>query len=93
MYYKDRIHSWGVANESATDWGWGVMKPGSGICQSHYGLMPGDHTYRSFKTAESVFNENIKLNINDYNLRQSIKPDYAIRLYHHNMEDSPDIGY
>lgn len=70
LYYKDRIHSWDVANESATDFGRGLMVPGSGICQSHYGVMPGDYTYRSFKTAESVFTENIQLNINDYNLQQ-----------------------
>ena len=68
LRYKDRIHSWDVVNESATDHGQGVLTPGSGLCKSHYGLMPGDYAYRSFKVADAVFPKSIKLNINDYNL-------------------------
>ena len=47
------------------------MIPGSALCKSIYGLMPGDYTYRSFKIADSVFPQSVKLNINDYNLQQS----------------------
>lgn len=65
-YYGDRIHSWDVVNESATDFGLGRMIPGDKICKSHYGLMPGDYTFESFKTADRVFPENVLLNINDY---------------------------
>lgn len=65
-YYGDRIHSWDVVNESATDFGSGRMIPGDKICKSHYGLMPGDYTFESFKTADRVFPENVLLNINDY---------------------------
>ncbi|MCK0146020.1 endo-1,4-beta-xylanase [Arenibacter sp. F26102] len=65
-YYGDRIHSWDVVNESATDFGSGQMVPGDKICKSHYGLMPGDYTFESFKIANRVFPENTLLNINDY---------------------------
>ncbi|MDD4515500.1 endo-1,4-beta-xylanase [Massilibacteroides sp.] len=70
-YYGGRIHSWDVVNESATDHQRGLMVPGSGICKSHYGVMPGDYTYEAFKVATKVFPENVLLNINDYNLSQS----------------------
>jgi GH35 family endo-1,4-beta-xylanase len=68
--YGDKVHSWDVVNESAGDFRDGRMIPGSKICKSSYGPMPGDYTYRSFKIAESVFPEHIKLNINDYNLSE-----------------------
>lgn len=65
-YYGDRIGSWDVVNESAIDFAKGVMIPGSGLCKSNYGIMPGDYTFESFKTAEEVFSDNVLLNINDY---------------------------
>ena len=65
-YYEDWIHSWDVVNESATDFGLGRMVPGDKICKSVYGLMPGDYTFESFKTAGRVFPKNVLLNINDY---------------------------
>ena len=68
--YGDKVHSWDVVNESAGDFRDGLMIPGAKICKSNYGPMPGDYTYRSFKIAESVFPEHIKLNINDYNLSE-----------------------
>lgn len=70
LYYKGRLHSWDIVNESATDFGRGVMIPGDGVCKSMYGLMPGDYTYRSFKIADGVFPKEVKMNINDYNLGQ-----------------------
>ena len=66
LRYGDRIQSWDVANESATDYGAGRLIPGDKICKSHYGPMPGDYAYRAFKLAESVFPSSVKLNINDY---------------------------
>ena len=68
--YGDKVHSWDVVNESAGDFRDGHMIPGSKICKSNAGPMPGDYTYRSFKIAESVFPEKVKLNINDYNLSE-----------------------
>jgi len=65
-HYGDRLDSWDVANESATDFAHGAMIPGDAICKSHYGLMPGDYTYAAFKTADRVFPKNVVLNINDY---------------------------
>lgn len=65
-YYGDRLPSWDIANESATDFSNGVMIPGDAICKSHYGIMPGDYTYEAFKVAEQVLPENVLLNINDY---------------------------
>lgn len=66
--YGDKIDSWDVVNESATDFGRGLHVPGSLICKSTYGPMPGDYTYRSFKIAESIFPSKALLNINDYNM-------------------------
>ncbi len=71
LRYKDRIHSWDICNESATDYERNAMIPASAVCKSLYGLMPGDYTYRSFKIADSVFPKSVKLNINEYNLKQT----------------------
>ena len=68
MRYGDKVDSWDVVNESAIDFREKRMIPGSKVCKSWYGPMPGDYTCRSFKIAESVFPENVKLNINDYTL-------------------------
>lgn len=65
-HYGDRLDSWDVVNESATDFARGAMIPGDAICKSVYGLMPGDYTYAAFETADRVFPKNIVLNINDY---------------------------
>ena len=67
MRYGDKFDSWDVVNESCGDYVQGKMIPGSRLCKSWYGPMPGDYTYRGFKIAESVFPEKAKLNINDYN--------------------------
>ncbi len=66
LRYKNRIHSWDVVNESATDFSGGLMVPGEALCKSTYGPMPGDYTYRFFKIAETVLPQWTKLNINDY---------------------------
>ena len=68
--YGHRVHSWDVCNESAADFERGAMVPGSKLCKSVYGLMPGDYTYRSFKMAESLLPDWVKLNINDYHMGQ-----------------------
>ncbi len=65
-YYGDKVDSWDVVNESATDWGKGLIVRGESICKSHYGIMPGDYPYLSFKTAQNAFPASVKLNINDY---------------------------
>lgn len=64
--FGKRVHSWDVCNESATDYSQGRMIPDDPICQSVYGPMPGDYTYRAFKLAESMLPAGAKLNINDY---------------------------
>lgn len=69
-YYGDRLHSWDIVNESATDFGLGLHVPGSKYCKSTYGPMPGDYAYKSFRIAQDAFPDSVKLNINDYNLRQ-----------------------
>lgn len=65
-HYGDRIDSWDIVNESATDEGNGVILPGRKLCKSGYGLMPGDYPYRALKSAEKHFPAGVKLNINDY---------------------------
>lgn len=69
-HYGDRLKSWDVCNESATDFGLGNQIPGAKFCKSVYGLMPGDYTCSSFKIADKAFPKNVRLNINDYNLGQ-----------------------
>jgi GH35 family endo-1,4-beta-xylanase len=68
-YYKGRIHSWDVVNESRSDFNFHKTSlTGDGICLAQRGkinLMPGDYTYHSFKLAENVFPNNVLLNIND----------------------------
>jgi len=64
-YYKGRIHSWDVVNESSVDFR-GNSISGDPVMKSSYGLMPGDYIYKAFKTADKVFPGNVKLNINDY---------------------------
>lgn len=68
LRYKGRLHSWDVVNESAGDFGKGVMVPGSGYAKSWYGPMPGDYTYRAFKIADGIFPKHVQLAINDFNL-------------------------
>ncbi|ODS82937.1 MAG: 1,4-beta-xylanase [Cytophagaceae bacterium SCN 52-12] len=70
-YYGDRLQSWDIVNESATDFANGVMVPGDAICKSHYGIMPGDYTHESFQVAKKVFPSNVLLNINDYKIDES----------------------
>lgn len=66
--YGDKVDSWDVVNESAYDYRDGLMVPGSRICKSGCGPMPGDYTYRGFKLAESILPPRAKLNINDFNM-------------------------
>lgn len=70
LHYGDKIDSWDVVNESATDFERERMVPGARICKSVYGIMPGDYTYRGFKIADSLFPPQVQFNINDYHLQQ-----------------------
>lgn len=65
-HYQGRIHSWDVVNESATDFSRNLLNPSDPICQSTYGLMPGDYTFHAFQLAQREFPEHVLLNINDY---------------------------
>lgn len=67
-HYGNRIQSWDVVNESAWDFACGWMVPGSKLCKSTYGFMPGDYTYQTFQLAQKLFPPEVALNINDYNL-------------------------
>ena len=65
-YYKDRVDSWDVVNESAPDSVGNNMNVGGKLMKSRrYKLMPADYTYEGFKVAQSVFPRSVKLNIND----------------------------
>ncbi|MBQ9454582.1 MAG: endo-1,4-beta-xylanase [Thermoguttaceae bacterium] len=65
-HYKGMLDSWDVVNESATDYH-GQAVTGDKVTNSNYGhIMPGDYTFRSFKVAQEVFPDSVKLNINDY---------------------------
>lgn len=65
-YYGDKVNSWDVVNESAQDYAKGAMVPGSALCKSNYGFMPGDFTFEAFKTAERLMSDRALKNINDY---------------------------
>ena len=54
-YYKDRIPSWDIVNES--------VDPTPG--KPRYGVIPDDYTFKSFKLAEKIFPESVKMCIND----------------------------
>lgn len=69
-HYKGVINSWDVVNESSTDFERGLLGDGSPLTKSNYGIMPGDYPFRAFSVAQKAFPENVKLNINDYNLGQ-----------------------
>jgi GH35 family endo-1,4-beta-xylanase len=67
-HYGGTIDSWDVVNESSTDFK--KMNPGGRLIKSNYGIMPADYTYKAFLTAQKVFPNKVKLNINDYNMEQ-----------------------
>ena len=67
-HYGGRIKSWDVVNESSVDFH--RMNPGGRLIKSSYGIMPADYTYKAFQIAQSVFPDDVKLNINDYNMKQ-----------------------
>ena len=54
-YYKSRIPSWDIVNES--------VDPVPG--QPRYGVMPDDYTFKTFRLAERGFPSSVLLNIND----------------------------
>ncbi len=64
-YYGDRLHSWDIVNESATDYH-GQCVTGEPMCKSNYGVMPGDYTYNTFKLADKILPKNVGMFINDY---------------------------
>ena len=66
--YGNRIDSWDVVNESATDFP--KMNPGGRLIKSSYGIMPADYTFKAFQTAQKVFPDRVKLNINDFDMGQ-----------------------
>ena len=66
--YRNRIDSWDVVNESSVDFK--KMNPGGRLIKSNYGIMQADYTFKAFQVAQSVFPDRVKLNINDYNLKQ-----------------------
>ncbi len=70
--YGDRVDSWDVVNESATDYHhWQQEKAVRGVpCQKTgcYGLMPGDYTYKGFLWAQKYLPKTAWLNLNDYDM-------------------------
>lgn len=54
-YFKDRIPSWDIVNESVD------QEPG----KPRYGVIPDDYTFKSFKLAEKIFPASVKMCIND----------------------------
>lgn len=65
-HYGGRLQSWDVVNESSRDFK--RMDPGGRLIKSLYGIMPADYTYKAFQIAQQVFPEDVKLNINEYEI-------------------------
>ena len=69
--YGDRVDSWDVVNESATDYHvYQDERAVRGVpCQkSVYGLMPGDYAFKGFAWAVKYLPKTAWLNLNDYNM-------------------------
>lgn len=64
--YEGKIDSWDVVNESAADFGKGVLDPSLPMCKSRYGIMHADYVFKSFKVAQECNTWGSLLNINDY---------------------------
>lgn len=64
-HYGNKIGSWDVVNESASDYAHGLMKTGDLLMKTG-SIMPGDYTFKAFKTAENCFPQGVWKNINDY---------------------------
>ena len=65
-YYKGRLHSYDVVNESAEDVKNDLIPENHAVARSRYGVMNGDYPYKSLKWAEKYFPKEVALNINDY---------------------------
>ena len=65
-YYKGRLHSYDVVNESAEDDYANFIPEGHAVARSRYGVMNGDYPYKALKWAEKYFPKDVALNINDY---------------------------
>ncbi len=65
-YYKGRLHSYDVVNESAEDVKDDLIPENHAASKSRYGIMNGDYPYKSLKWAEKYFPKEVALNINDY---------------------------
>ena len=68
--YGNRVHSWDVVNESATDFDRFGRKavrnrPFDG---SHYGPMPADYAYKAFVWADKYLPKTAWFNLNDFNM-------------------------
>ena len=67
--YADRMDSWDVCNESATDREAGRLVPGAPLARSYgYAWMPGDYCRWAFREAMRLLPEKAVLSINDYKL-------------------------
>ena len=72
--YGDKIASWDVVNESASDVEIGALPSKSRkITHSLYGIMEPDYDLNAFMLAQKYLPSSAMLNINDYNM----KPVYA----------------
>ncbi len=68
--YGDRVDSWDVVNESATDFdkfGRRAVR-GKAFDKSHYGPMPADYAFKAFQWSQKYLSPQAWLNINDYNM-------------------------
>ncbi len=68
--YGNRVDSWDVVNESATDFdrfGRRAVR-GKAFDKSHYGPMPSDYAFKAFRWSQKYLSPKARLNINDYNM-------------------------
>lgn len=66
-YCGNSVDAWDVVNESAQDlWKGYSMNVGGKLMKSHYGIMPAEYDFKSFRTAGEAFPKDVKLIINDW---------------------------
>ncbi len=68
--YGDRVDSWDVVNESATDFGRFGKRAvrGKAFDASWYGPMPADYAFKAFQWSQKYLSPKAWLNINDYDM-------------------------
>ena len=74
QYYGDTVDSWDVVNEAVSAYELGRFKDGDVLMKSRKDvIMPADYVYQAFQTAQKYFPASVKLNINDFIMKDEYR--------------------